>query len=112
MYKKLRIVWAIIAALFLVVILPAATFWGLNGLTICGFGAGLFFFLTLIFKKAQYNWEEKHGIPHDIPEDTPKETFDEETQTKNQEENTAPAESADNTETTNATENGEENKNE
>ena len=67
MYKKLRIICTIISTLFLVVILPAATFAGLNGLTICGFGAGLFFFLTLIFKKAQYNWEEKHGIPHDIP---------------------------------------------
>ena len=76
MYKKLRIICAIIAALFLVVILPAATFWGLNGLTICGFGAGLFFFLTLIFKKAQYKWEEKHGIPHDLPA----ETFDDEPQ--------------------------------
>ena len=71
MYKKIRIICAVISALFLVVILPAATFWGLNGLAICGFGAGLFFSLMLIFKKAQFHWEEKHGIPHDVPSETP-----------------------------------------
>ena len=62
MYKKLRIVCTIIAALFLAVILPAATLGGLNGLIICGFGAGLFFFLTLIFRKAQQKQDEKNGV--------------------------------------------------
>ena len=62
MYKKLRIVCAIISALFLAFIVPAMLLFELTGLVICGFGAGLFFFLTLLFRKAQLNWEEKHGI--------------------------------------------------
>ena len=65
MYKKLRIICAIISALFLVVILPAMTLFDFEGLVICGFGAGLFFFLTLIFRKAQQNWEKKNGIISD-----------------------------------------------
>ena len=68
MYKKLRIICAIISALFLAVIIPAMFLFSTNGLIICGFGAGLFFLLTLIFRKAQQSWEEKHGITEEDEE--------------------------------------------
>ena len=67
MYKKLRIICAIVSALFLAVIVPAMILFGTNGLIICGFCAGLFFFLTLLFRKAQQKKDEKNGI---IPENT------------------------------------------
>ena len=79
MYKTLRIICAIISALFLAVIVPAAFMFDTNGLLLCAFGAGLFFFLTLIFKKAQQNWEEKNGIVDKTdtePLDTPKDEED------------------------------------
>lgn len=59
MLKTLRIVFTIIAAAFLVAILPASTFWDWVGVIICIAGAALFWILMLLCKSAQEKQEHK-----------------------------------------------------
>jgi fatty acid desaturase len=59
MLKTLRIVFTIIAAAFLVAILPASSFWDWVGVIICIAGAALFWMLMLVCKSAQEKQEHK-----------------------------------------------------
>lgn len=63
MLKKLRIIFTIIAAAFLVAILPASTFWDWVGVIICIAGAALFWILMLLCKDAQEKQENKSQPP-------------------------------------------------
>lgn len=52
MLEKLQITFTIVSALFLAALLPVWAIFSWPGATVCGFGAGVFFTLVLIVKRA------------------------------------------------------------
>ena len=59
MYKNLRIVFTILSAICLAVSIPLGIFFGYAGWIGALIGAGIFFFIMLLFKQSQETNEEK-----------------------------------------------------
>ena len=63
MYKKLRIIFTIVSAVFLGLAIPAGIFLEIPGIVGCIIFAGIFFLLMLIFKQKQEKQQDQAHAP-------------------------------------------------